>query len=109
MSKCEASSPPKRELYLVGRLNYHSFSVITYFSYVIDAQGFKQFLKVTWEPFEEQFQSLENRFIYHADIVVRLATAEHQIHSYNKEIQDKQWQEGELLLVNVVYFITTGL
>ena len=36
------------------------------------------FRKVVWEPFEAQFQSIETRFIYHADIV-RLANAEHQL------------------------------
>ena len=61
----------------------------------VDAQGFKRFLRVTWEPFEQQFQSIETRFIHHTNIVVRLANAEHQIHFYKKEIQDKQRQEGK--------------
>ena len=67
---------------------------LTFLSY-IDAQGFKQFLRVTWEPFESQFQSIETRFIHHTNIVVRLAGAEHQIHFYNQEAQYKQKQEGE--------------
>ena len=58
----------------------------TYFLSYIDVQGFKQFLKVTWEQFEQQFQSIETRFIHHANIVVRLANAEHQIDFY----QDKK-------------------
>ena len=61
----------------------------------IDAQGFKRFLKVTWEPFEVQFQSIETRFIDHTNIVVRLANAEHHIHFYRKETQDKQREESE--------------
>ena len=58
-------------------------------------QGFKQFLKITWEPFEAHFRSIETRFIHHTNIVVRLAGAEHQIHFYNQEAQYKQKQEGE--------------
>ena len=54
-------------------------------------QGFKRFLRVTWEPFEAQFQSIEKRFIHHTNIIIRLAGAEHQIHFY----KDKQRQEGE--------------
>ena len=61
----------------------------------IDAQGFKRFLRVTWEPFEAKFQSIETKFIHHTNIVVRLAGAEHQNYFYKKEAQDKQWQEGE--------------
>ena len=58
-------------------------------------QGFKRFLRVTWDPFEAQFQSIENGFIHHTTVVVRLAGAEHQIYFYNKETQEKQKQEGE--------------
>ena len=52
--------------------------------YSIDMQSFKLFLRVTWEPFEAHFQSIETRFIHHTDIVVRLAGAEYQIHSYGQ-------------------------
>ena len=58
-------------------------------------QGFKRFLRVTWEPFEAQFQSIEKRFIHHTNIIIRLAGAEHQIHFYEKEAQDNQRKEGE--------------
>ena len=60
----------------------------------IDAQGFLQFLRVTWEPFEARFQSIETKFMHHANIVVRLTSAEHQIYFYQKEAQDNQRQEG---------------
>ena len=63
---------------------------LTFLSY-IDVQGFIQFLRVTWEPFETQFQSIETSFKHHADIVIRLAGAEHQIESY----QDKQRHKSE--------------
>ena len=67
---------------------------LTFLSY-IDVQGFKQFLRVTWEPFETQFQSIETRFIHHTNIVVRLAGTEHQIYLHNQDVQDKQRQESE--------------
>ena len=97
MSKCETSFPKKRESYSVGglpELMYLDLSLTLTFT---DAQGFKLFLRVAWEPFEAQFQSIETRFIHHTNIVVRLAGAEvsgHQIHFYKKETQDKQRQEG---------------
>lgn len=58
-------------------------------------RGFKLFLRLTWEPFEVQFQSIEARFIHHADIIVRLADVEHKSNYYKKEIQNNQKQEGE--------------
>ena len=61
----------------------------------LDAQSFKRFFRVAWEPFEAQFRSIETRFIHHTNIVVRLAGAEHQIHFYNKETQERQRQDGE--------------
>lgn len=66
----------------------------TFYCLGLDLQSFKRFLKVTWEPFEEEYQSIEAQFIHYTTIVVRLAGAEHQNHIYNKEIQDKQRQEG---------------
>ena len=65
-------------------------------------QGFKRFLRVTWEPFETQFQSIETRFIHHTNIVVRLAGAEHQIHFYEKETQEKQRKEGEYHMLRII-------
>ena len=50
-----------------------------------------QFLRVTWEPFETHFQSIETRFIHHTNIVVRIAGADHQI----QEFQDKQRHKSE--------------
>ena len=58
-------------------------------------RGFKLFLRLTWEPFEVQFQSIEARFIHHADIIVRIADVEHKSNYYKKEIQNNQRQEGE--------------
>ena len=57
----------------------------------IGAQGFRWFLKITWEPFEAQFQPIETRFRHHTDIVVRSAGAEF----HTKEALDKQRQAGE--------------
>lgn len=53
--------------------------IVTYYTGLKDAQGFKLFLRVAWEPFEEQFQPIETRFIDHTKIIVRLANVEHQI------------------------------
>lgn len=66
-----------------------------WYSPYIDAQGFKLFLRIIWEPFESQFQSIETRFMHHTNIVVRLANAEHHSHYYRKETQEKQREEGE--------------
>ena len=72
---------------------------LTSMSYYLDAQGFKRFLRVVWEPFEAKFQPIEAKFIHHANIVVRLASVEHQTcfqtYFYTKEAQDKRKQEGE--------------
>lgn len=50
-----------------------------------------------WEPFEEQFKSIETRFLNNADVVFRLvmihsanANAEQQNNSYKKEIRERQ-------------------
>ena len=36
-----------------------------------------RFLKVTWDPFEAEFPSIENKFLHHVIIVVRVAGIEH--------------------------------
>ena len=53
--------------------------------YLLVIHGFKRFLKVTWEPFEQQFKSIEDRFIRHKQLVLESATLEHQIYFYKKE------------------------
>lgn len=88
MSKCEIFLP--RESYPVGGFN-NKYIMTHRLLFCLDAHGFKRFLRVTWEPFEAHFQSIEARFIHHTDIVVRLAGAEQQIHFY----KDKQRQEGK--------------
>ena len=61
----------------------------------IDTQGFRQFLRLAWEPFEIQFQLIEARFIHHSDTVVGLlGDDENQTYFHRKE-QDKQRQEGK--------------
>lgn len=52
-------------------------------------QGFRLFLTCVWEPFEIEFQPIEERFINHIDIIVRLANVEHQI-LYKRETQGNQ-------------------
>ena len=52
-------------------------------------------MKITWEPFEAQFQCIEAKFIHHTRIVVRLAGNEDQRYLLQKEAQGKQGQEGE--------------
>ena len=94
MSKSEASLLTRRESSLVSGLSYNVSSISLNFLPYTDMQGFKQFLKITWEPFEAHFRSIETRFIHHTNIVVCLAGAEHQSHFYKKETQDKQKEEG---------------
>ena len=65
--------------------------VLTFLSY-LDAQGFRRFLRTSWNPFEVQFQSIETQFIHYTDMVVCIAGAEHQIHFYQEEVRK---QEGE--------------
>jgi len=60
--------------------------------------SFRIFLRVTWEPFEEHFGSLNTRFRNNAEIVVRTANgAEHQRQRL-KEERDEDKNRRELLL-----------
>ena len=52
-------------------------------------------MRVTWEPFEARFQSIEAKFIHHTNIVARSAGAEYQMYYYQKEAQDERRQEGK--------------
>ena len=56
-----------------------------------DAQGFRLFFRVAWEPFEEQFQSIEATFVDHINIIVRLANVEHQILSKEEDQDNQRW------------------
>ena len=72
----------------------------------LDLQGFKLFLRVTWEPFEEQFKSIESHFLNNAGVIVRLvivhsASMEHQYHAYMRELQERQ--EGEITVISSTY------
>lgn len=67
--------------------------LITYI--LLDSLGFKLFLRLMWEPLEEQFKSIELRFLNNADIIYRLAmiysaNGEHQNYAYTKEIQERE-------------------
>ena len=66
----------------------HQYLLLTFLPYIA-VQGFKRFLRVTWEPFEGEFQSIENRFIHHANVVVRLADVQHKIHYYKAETRQE--------------------
>ena len=82
--------------------------MITYLCF-LDLQGFKLFLKLTWEPFEEQFKSIETRFLNNAEIIIRLvivhsADTGHQYHAYNKGTQERQ--EGDYYSNNLSVLIT---
>ena len=87
MLKCESSFPAQRgSCHPVGGHIHgimHPDFLLTLLCY-LDAQGFKRFFRVTWEPCEARFHSIENKFIHHANIVVRLAGAEYQIHFYGQ-------------------------
>ena len=41
-------------------------------------RGFKHFLRITWEPFEARFRSIEAGLIHHVDTVIRLENVERQ-------------------------------
>ena len=63
-----------------------------------DGRRFKLFLKLTWAPFEEQFKSIETRFLNNAGIVINSVIIDsadmgRQYHAYMKEIHERQ--EGE--------------
>ena len=80
-------------------------NVVTYVYGFLDSQGFKVFLRLMWEPFEEQFKLIETRFLNNADIVFRLAMIHsanvgHQNHSYNQDIQERQ--EGDYYSCKIV-------
>ena len=63
-----------------------------------------------WEPFEEQFKSIELRFLNNADIVFRLVMIysnreqQNHIHAYAKEIQERQEGKyyGSLMLKSYI-------
>ena len=65
-----------------------------------DSQGFKLFLRVAWEPFEEEFQSMETCIVGHINIVVRLANAEHQV-LYKTESQENQ-RESQIYIYHLI-------
>ena len=56
----------------------------------LDAQEFKVFFRLTWEPFEAQFGSIEARFSNHTIAVVRLASV-----YYQDRVLEYQIREGE--------------
>ena len=66
----------------------HASLLLTFLSYIA-VQGFKRFLRVTWEPFEGEFQSIEDRFIRHANVVVRLADVQQKIHYYKADTRQE--------------------
>lgn len=64
----------------------------------LDLQGFKLFLRYLWEPFEDEFKSIEKHFLNNATAVYRLvmmylANAKHQMDANDKKIQERR--EGE--------------
>ena len=68
---------------------YISFlSFLTYST--LDVQGFKLFSKLAWEPFETQFNSIEENFSNHALTIIRLANIDYQIRTL-----EYQRREGE--------------
>ena len=93
---------------MVFEVSFINLIVITYL-YFLDLRGFKLFLRLIWEPFEEQFKPIEARFLNNADIVFRLvmtysanmgrANMEHQNNAYKKEIEERQ--EGIIAISSV--------
>lgn len=65
--------------------------IMAYFA--LDSDGFKLFLRLTWDPFEEQFTSIETRFMTNVNVVVRLANVEFQDQIYKS--LDHQRREGK--------------
>ena len=56
----------------------------------LDSQGFKLFFKLTWEPFEAQFGSIETCFSNHTIAAVRLANADFQKRTL--EYHNQAWE-----------------
>ena len=90
----------------------------SYISIFLGLEAFNLFFRLTWEPFEAQFGSIEASFSNHTIAVVRLANVDHQnqaleyqnqameYHSqvveyqnqaleYQKELLEHQKREGE--------------
>ena len=65
----------------------------------LDFQGFKLFLRLTWEPFEAQFGAIEASFSNHTIAVVRLANIDYQNRAleYQSRVLEYQEREGEYL------------
>ena len=79
---------PSRE-FSKGLNHKPTIFLLNYFT--LDLQGFKLFFRLTWEPFEAQFGSIESRFLNNTSIIVRLANAELQSYVYNSlEYQKKE-------------------
>ena len=66
-------------------------------SSTLDVQGFKLFFKLTWEPFEAQFSSIEARFSDHAITIVRLASVDFQVRvlEHQNQAVDLYQRQGE--------------
>ena len=58
----------------------------------LDLKSFKLFLRLMWEPFEEQFKSTEMNFSKNAEIVFRsvMIHSVHQNSLFKKETQERQ-------------------
>ena len=77
----------------------------------LDIQGFKLFFRLTWEPFEAQFGSIESRFSTHTIAVVRLANVDYQNRALEYQSQAVEYQNQVLGLLEYQkqqgeYFVT---
>ena len=67
-----------------------------YLHSTLGLQGFKLFFRLTWEPFEAQFGSIEAKFANHTIAVVRLANVEHQNRALEYQNQALEYQNQVL-------------
>ena len=79
---------------------------MTYFA--LDSDGFKLFLRLTWDPFEEQFTSIETRFMTNVNVVARLANVEFQDQIYKSldhQRREGKWYPSSSALSTFIFFL----
>lgn len=59
--------------------------------------SFRIFLRVTWEPFQENFDALDSEFRSHVEIVIRTAAIVEHERLRSKEVLEAEKNEGKNL------------
>jgi len=88
-----SNANPGRRIHVIAwGSTYPAASSIT--SGYLDLQGFKLFLKLAWEPFEQKFKPIEDQFLHHTLVVVRWANVRHLIKEYERKEQHDSREGG---------------